>query len=1058
MVTDHVPNNGETECSIGSTKFSDDESHSSDGLDASMQSVPTPETVKEWTAQLLGNSRRVGPEDLRSYIPVVSEQTPRQDFRRQPLNLEYYQNNMQCPGRGPRFLTAHSIIKSRGSVNQISPKSSLWCALLAKLSDRITVTDQQILVALLHHMRQEMQQSPPDRGKESDASPCHFRTLPVPRTHNELRNSFVSGRQSYTEILPRPAPIQILDNGFVYVPIRAILQYHLANGQPLDPLVDLPYYGTSSLPALHGSSPRGIELISFRLADKCSKVSSSDRSNLPMNEFPTEVTIWSDGFDPSEKKNNRGSAHVIFVSIGSLQDEYHSGRNTYPVSLGPADGDLSVVAEKVAEELAELFVQSSSLNVFFEANSQKEMAVFLRVFCFLQDRPERCHWLCLAHGNGKFGARFGWAGDLTQEIPLIYLPSCQGCNTWRLNNANATTKRTCTNCFDWDFTNIHFHCPEDFPEVFKTGHDDLPPFVPTDPRKFVNGMYYLPFKRIHVSELKTACESTFKTVSSNLWSKKEGRAYLETFGISPDFINRICITAEAICKTKQDEPMPKLPATWSIPGVDIFHHIDVPMHLCFLGITKAIFSELVSGWLKGGRKSTSFLQKSQPALGKIRKLSLSWCQVETKFGGFVSENWLAYCRISKYTYQLLKVLETKDVLYHDPHDLPLSNYNLTQKRAWLLARQIPGIEKKSTKTVVEHKFKEYLNLPEGELLPGIVRPAVSKALLDDVMNMVVCWHVCMSRVMSLDQNPTDPQVSDIERHVKFFLTSVQEFDKTRCKAQAELDSQRKRKVVVPPNKRQKRNDPIIIPVWKRKPNFLGLLNFPDAIRHFGPIRVLTELDLKGEAAIKLIKSKMNQGLSGNWAYNAMLGYYRERSFKTILKDCLIGIGDEAGAPREEDPMIHVAAKIAGEMEDDENGRNEGVIARPRYKKFQKFRKSTDALESLEGNHPISGIVWKGGFYLLVEESTVCCALEIEPLVWGARVCGGDYFSWKKLDWRDESATKEILKEAREYFLLLPALIRLEGSFFYAITSEWKEVVKRGNRYVLTLPEIPGASY
>jgi len=202
---------------------------------------------------------------------------------------------------------------------------------------------------------------------------------------------FIDGFASIPELLPRPTPIQILDGGFVYVSIREILRYHLANGQPLDPLVDLPYHGTGSQHSLHASSNRGKELLAA--------VKGEDDGLDPLpnhqtpSKYPTAVSIWSDGFDPNSTRRNRGSAHIVLISIGAKQDHYHSGWNTYCVSIGPATGDISVVSARLASEMQELCDECLIENVYFDLNSGRELSIFLRVFGFLQDRPERCHWL-----------------------------------------------------------------------------------------------------------------------------------------------------------------------------------------------------------------------------------------------------------------------------------------------------------------------------------------------------------------------------------------------------------------------------------------------------------------------------------------------------------------------------------------------------------------------------------------------------------------------------------------------------------------------------------------
>lgn len=86
--------------------------------------------------------------------------------------------------------------------------------------------------------------------------------LPVPSDRVDLTRLYTEGPNPLRNILPRRI-VQTLENGCAYVPIRNILQFHLANGQPIEPLVDLRF--SESVPSIHGSSPRGKALLSFSL-------------------------------------------------------------------------------------------------------------------------------------------------------------------------------------------------------------------------------------------------------------------------------------------------------------------------------------------------------------------------------------------------------------------------------------------------------------------------------------------------------------------------------------------------------------------------------------------------------------------------------------------------------------------------------------------------------------------------------------------------------------------------------------------------------------------------
>ena len=88
---------------------------------------------------------------------------------------------------------------------------------------------------------------------------------------------------------------------------------------------------------------------------------------------------------------------------------------------------------------------------------------------------------------------------------------------------------------------------------------------------------------------------------------------------------------------------------------------------------------------RGERESTP-CKKSRPLLQEIANVGVSWCKAEISFGGYVSENWIAYARLHKYVYQLLSMLAVEDKEYEDPVK-PMSQYKLREKRAWLCARE-----------------------------------------------------------------------------------------------------------------------------------------------------------------------------------------------------------------------------------------------------------------------------------------------------------------------------------------------------------------------------------
>ena len=73
-------------------------------------------------------------------------------------------------------------------------------------------------------------------------------------------------------------------------------------------------------------------------------------------------------------------------------------------------------------------------------------------------------------------------------------------------------------------------------------------------------------------------------------------------------------------------------------------------------------------------------------------------------------------------------------------------------------------------------------------------------------------------------------------------------------------------------------------------NLTGLLNLPDYMRDFGPLRLYWEGGYMGEGIIKYIKPCITQGTyRSTFSANAMRRYYKEKFFQTITN---IDIGDD----------------------------------------------------------------------------------------------------------------------------------------------------------------------
>jgi len=356
---------------------------------------------------------------------------------------------------------------------------------------------------------------------------------------------------------------------------------------------------------------------------------------------------------------------------------------------------------------------------------------------------------------------------------------------------------------------------------------------------------------------------------------------------------------------------------------------------------------------------------------------------------------------------------------------------------------------------VEEKFDQFLLLDWAEL-PKIVQPIASEATLDQVNHLVATWQVFVARLMFLEVLPSEEYCADLDRHIKLFLSAVDKFDETRR------------------NKEKKKAKKV--PVWRTKPNYLGLLNIPDCIREMGPIRRLTELDNKGEASIKRVKAKIRNGQKGNFAYNAMAALYRETSFRYVLRD---GVMDaktfmneslkkelKPGYDEMSSYMLEVgyerSLSIALNDGEDESGAVRNCKTAKRYKGCRPFVGSsgrTKAIESLLGDDIVSGLVLDDRLYFVIKSGNETVGQEIKAIKYRTQVCGADYISYGITGEGDTDLSNA---KQDEFFLMLPMLDqngKRSKGFFYLITSRWREMTHQGEEcFSLQLPKIPGASY
>jgi hypothetical protein len=118
-------------------------------------------------------------------------------------------------------------------------------------------------------------------------------------------------------------------------------------------------------------------------------------------------------------------------------------------------------------------------------------------------------------------------------------------------------------------------------------------------------------------------------------------------------------------------------------------HIDVPMHLLFLGIVKTVV-RMIQAWFGLRGRTESFIQNVFGVLESIQDLGLSCLPVVpysgVKLAGWISENYMTLCRLICWFYSCLSEV-ARDFNFDEPKT-PQRDWTMKQNHSWLKARDL----------------------------------------------------------------------------------------------------------------------------------------------------------------------------------------------------------------------------------------------------------------------------------------------------------------------------------------------------------------------------------
>jgi hypothetical protein len=222
----------------------------------------------------------------------------------------------------------------------------------------------------------------------------------------------------------------------------------------------------------------------------------------------------------------------------------------------------------------------------------------------------------------------------------------------------------------------------------------------------------------------------------------------------------------------------------------------------------------------------------------LEQLHLGWCKIQPycgeKLGGWVSENFMAFARISPWVYSCLHTLED-DPPMHPQDGKPIGRWTTEECKNFLRPRRIllSGNVKDLRARVVEN-------------IDAPIPPPVG-GLVEEVDALIVNHWEMNSFCMGMDALPED------DSNIRLFLSALAVNDSSTGPVAGRK-----------------------LPIWVTQYNCKSLLNLPAQTETLGPIRNRWEGGKRGEGFLWTVKPIVQSGRK-NWQKNLFLNILRQKT-------------------------------------------------------------------------------------------------------------------------------------------------------------------------------------
>ena len=612
----------------------------------------------------IGESERISPvgRDVRSEEDISRGFDPSSNS---PTFFHYLHNHSAAAAA--KYVVAKAF--ERPDPNILTEEEAKFHLIAAQFATEITSSQRKTLAYLLQQAAV---------SKDRDLS--IFSQTRVPVTEGDFHDFYLTKKAAILPNLPHPAIKTTADGSHAYVSLKEVIAHMLAMGRETERFYFREAFGTPD-DDVSGNSMHNHGGPDYVARSTLPTVSSTPAARDLFMELVDNgdgeftyylwVKVWRDDFDPSHTKSSRNQ---VWVWTNTISDTARSnGCNTFFMAISAKGDDHSGMEELFAKEIAELSKEGA---MFYHGGIKRMIRVKVGFLMTCVDRPERTTIYSVGDHNGTYSALWGHACSVDASRLDNNLPSCWHCRAKRAtkhslsftSSSSGTTAASSPSlasspdpgqqststlldeddgeceagqCSNWNVLNESFTCAVKLTvpwmkEVLRFAHHHVATKPPPPSRK------------------------------QSYWTKDNLIAYLRTCAVTPKIMDLVYNTAKDTSSNGSvDKLLESLPAFWSI-GDNAFQHAHLgPMHMLFLGNGKG-GHELLNKWLSTHKRLATYGKQANKVLSdvqacRLRKFFNAHPLSTSKWGTgtWVSENYLCFCRMSKYLCSL-PALDPKD--------------------------------------------------------------------------------------------------------------------------------------------------------------------------------------------------------------------------------------------------------------------------------------------------------------------------------------------------------------------------------------------------------------